>query len=163
MLVAFALTSSFIVSRRDSLESTDGQGGEIMAAKIVKGECEFCGEMDVDLYPQRNDMMCADCIARENAVTSSVKVVVEARAQDDKIVLKTDIMNAATTSFIELHSAILNNPDISADDKKDALIQEAATRIQKLDSVIFAQEAAIMNLRNERMAWLKNSQELVAT
>ena len=133
------------------------------SVKTVKGDCEFCERSQVELKPQHGDMMCDECIARESAIMAATKVVAESRANDSAITLKADIMHAATTSFIELQGAINNNPEVADQDKKYKLALEAVERIKKLDSVIFAKEADIMNDRNERMVWIKTTQELVST
>lgn len=134
-----------------------------MAVKPTTGDCEFCDSKNAALYPQHGDMMCQSCIDRENAVVQSVQVIETSRQNDATIELKADIMHAATTSFIELQGAINSNPDIAEADRKSALVKEAIARIQKLDSVIFAHDAEGMSLKNERMVWLKTTQELVAT
>ena len=132
-------------------------------AKDTKGDCEFCESVNVSLYPQHGDMMCDACIQRENAVVKAEAVVATAIQKDDRIELRSDVMTAATTSFIELHSAIENNPSIAETERRYVLADMAVERIKKFDSAIFAQKAELTRLENERMAWLKNTQIHVAT
>jgi hypothetical protein len=122
------------------------------------------------LTPSKNDstmMMCEFCLDAENTATAAVekaeKVIIESRQNDSKITHREDVMTAVTTSFIELHGAILANPAIPAESKKFALAEEVSSRIKSRDEAIFAIKANLAALENERFAWLKNLQPLVAT
>jgi hypothetical protein len=103
--------------------------------------------------------MCDACIALEVAATAAIKTVEDSRRMDESIEVKQDVWNAATVPFIELKAAIDNNPTIPADQKDYALVKEAAARIDKMSAAIFAAEAEIMKLKNERHAWLTNTQQ----
>jgi hypothetical protein len=131
-----------------------------------KGDCEFCQRVDVVLTMQHGDMMCDECIAKENAITASInnarKIVEDARKQDDSIQLNSDVWNAATVSFTELDAAIKNNPEIPSTEKQFALVNEAAIRIQKLNAAIFEHESAGMKMKNERHSWVTQTNEAAA-
>ena len=131
-----------------------------------KGDCECCTRTDVMLRLSKtgNMMQCEVCREADEATrTINAKNVVEfSRKIDTQIELKQDVFNAATVSFVELQSAIDNNSEIPADKKSYALMQEVAARIDKLSSVIFADEQALVAKRNERHALLVNAQNVAA-
>lgn len=134
----------------------------------TKGDCECCTRTEVELTMTQpgNILMCSECLADNlEAIEKSkhaVKVVETARKTDDVIELKQDLFNAGTVSFVELQAAIENNVEIPADRKQFAIMTEVADRIQKLDAVIFADEAALLAKKNERHALLVNAQNVAA-
>jgi hypothetical protein len=131
---------------------------------LLKGDCDYCPTgIGVHVTVVRGDNMCDECLAKESAVVASTRIIETSRKTDDKVTLKSDIFTAATTSFIELFGAVQNNPDIKPEDKRYAMAQLAAERIQKIDATIFEMDKARENIGNERLAWLKNTQELVAS
>jgi len=134
-----------------------------MAVKEVIGECEFCGVDNSVLYPRRNDLMCQGCIDKENAVTKAESIIAQSQAKDAKIELKSDVMNAATTSFVELQAALQHNPSLDDEARKYALADMAVARIQQIDAAIFAKKQETVELENQKLAWLKNTQMHVAT
>lgn len=143
------------------------------ALKQVTGNCEFCDKVNVVLSQNHGDMMCDSCIALENdalarqSANAKVEQVItesnQSSKSDAKIQLKQDVFTAVTTSFIELHGAILNNPDVPAEQKKYELAREAAKKIQELDAAIFAHDEVGVAMKNQRLGWLKNLQPLVST
>lgn len=132
--------------------------------KTVKGDCETCAATDVDLTLMHGNMlMCAACVVEENKATkNATQVVIESRTRDAAIELKQDLFNAGTVSFVELQAAIENNAEIPAERKQFAIMTEVAERIKKLDSVIFAEESALLTKKNERHALLVNAQNVAA-
>lgn len=123
------------------------------------GDCECCDRTDIVVTLMHGNMhMCDECIAREVSATAAIKTVDDARKVDESIEIKQDVWNAATVPFIELKAAIDNNPTVPADQKDYALVKEASSRIDRMTAAIFAQEAEIMKLKNERHAWLTNVQ-----
>ena len=130
--------------------------------QVTSGDCEFCQRVEVELFSQHGDLMCAECIALEAVVSQAKQTIPNSRKVDSTLELKQDLFNAGTVSFIELQAAIENNPEIPADKKNYALVSEIDVRIQKLDEVIFAEEAALIAKKNERHALLINAQNLAA-
>lgn len=135
-----------------------------------KGDCDCCPRTDVSLTPSKYDssmMMCSFCFDDEATATVTVDkaevVIRESRQNDAKITFKEEIMNAVTTSFIELHGAILADDSIPAESKKSVLADEMVARIKNRDAAIFAAKAALADMEQERFALVKNLQPLVAT
>jgi hypothetical protein len=139
-----------------------------MLASMKKGECEVCARTEVNLILQKNGniWMCDTCYADDVATTEknthARAVIDNARKADASIELKQDLFNAGTVSFIELQAAIEANTEIPADRKNFSLMQEVAARIEKLNVVIFTEEAALLQKKNERHALLINAQNVAA-
>ena len=112
--------------------------------QTTKGECEFCGSMDVKLIQVRQkDMMCRDCSAKELAVQiPSFNQLIETSTETGiaEIVLDKDVLNAKTTAFVELQAAIDHDETIPAEDKRKILADEVALRYSTLDKAIFEKE-----------------------
>jgi len=133
----------------------------------IKGDCDCCTATDVELKQMHhNMMMCSDCAAKEKEAIERNKqaahVLDFARKADSSIELKQDLFNAGTVSFVELAAAIENNSEIPAEKKNFAVMEEVVSRIQKLDAVIFAEEAATLAKKNERHALIINAQNVAA-
>jgi hypothetical protein len=132
------------------------------------GDCETCIESkQVELTPLNDMWMCITCFTAESEVMErnkqvSVKIIEESRKIDSKIELKQDIFNAATVSFTELAAAIAQNADIPAEKKNYTLATECASRLEILNKAIFEEEAALTAKKNERHAWLINTQNVAA-
>ena len=135
-----------------------------------KGDCD-CSRTDVSLTPSKYDSstdddvgFCFDDEATATVTVDKAEVVIrESRQNDAKITFKEEIMNAVTTSFIELHGAILADDSIPAESKKSVLADEMVARIKNRDAAIFAAKAALADMEQERFALVKNLQPLVAT
>lgn len=131
---------------------------------VPNGDCECCTDsINVPLQLINGMLMCADCMARQQtAVKASNIVITESRKVDDSITLSKDVINASTVAFVELKAAIDNNPEIPADQKQYRLVEECALRIQKMNAAIFSHDEMGVTMKNERHAWLKNTQEFAA-
>lgn len=140
----------------------------VQTNRQTKGDCESCTRTEQMLTLQQpgNIMMCPFCVADEQAVKErnahAVQVIESAHKIDAGVVLKADLFNAGTVSFVELQAAIENNAEIPADRKQFAIMTEVAERIEKLNAAIFADEAALLAKKNERHALLVNAQNVAA-
>lgn len=131
---------------------------------VLKGDCECCIEFtNVELFPVTGGMLaCKRCKELSDAITTATKTVEVARKIDSAIELKQDIFNAETVSFAEIRAAIQNNPSIPDDQKEYAYVAECARRIDAISEVIFADEQALIAKRNQRYAWIVETQQAVA-
>jgi hypothetical protein len=141
-----------------------------MAAPLQKktGDCEVCTrpegiEAKLTLM-HGNIWMCPTCCEEDTTLTTqTAKNVIDfSRKIDTQVVLKQDVFNAGTISFIELQAAIENNAEIPAEKKNLSLMQEVAARIETLNAAIFSEEAALIAKKNERHALLINAQNVAA-
>jgi hypothetical protein len=136
-----------------------------------KATCECCdnsGPMEVWC----GMLMCASCIEKEKALQAEnntelkqaerVKAVnsqiLEARAQDSSIELRTDLFNAATTSIIELKSIIDSDPNI--ENKNYALASELKLRFEHFTKVIFQARQELAEAGNQQRAIQTHLNEL---
>jgi hypothetical protein len=139
-----------------------------MLQTMKKGDCEVCARTEVSIVLQKNGniWMCDTCYAQDVAVSQQnahARTVIEnARKADASIELKQDLFNAGTVSFVELQAAIENNTEIPADQKNYSVMVEVAARIEKLNVIIFTEEAALLAKKNERHALLVNAQNVAA-
>jgi len=135
---------------------------------MKKGDCEVCARTEVSIVLQKNGniWMCDTCYAQDVALSQQnahARTVIEnARKADASIELKQDLFNAGTVSFVELQAAIENNTEIPADQKNYSVMVEVAARIEKLNVIIFTEEAALLAKKNERHALLVNAQNVAA-
>lgn len=140
----------------------------MLAKAMKKGECESCSmgsDKPIDLTLEfGNIWLCAECQEKEKATIAdnAKNVIAFSKKVDTEIVLKADIYKATTVSFVELQAAIENNPEIPAHRKTYELMTQIAERIDKLSKVIFEEEAALVEKRNERHALLVNAQNVAA-
>lgn len=136
--------------------------------QMRKGECESCSmgsDKPIDLTLEfGNIWLCAGCQAKEaETIKDNAKHVVELSQKiDTNITLKADIYNAATVSFVELQAAIQANTEIPEHKKSYELMAAIAARINNLSKVIFEDEAALIQKKNERHALLVNAQNVAA-
>ena len=136
---------------------------------FAKGECDFCPAKDTDLFQilPSKDGYCIKCYQAEIKVIednkSFAKVMESTAKVDSNISLKADIFNAATVSFIELKTSIMNDETIPAANKNEVFVQQCEARIKKYNDVIFAEKAATMIKENERAAMVKQTREFIAT
>ena len=102
---------------------------------VVKGDCESCEKTDIQLYPMHGNMMlCEACRDKELEVVERNKNVnkdlIESRAVDNSIQLKTDVFLAKSASLIE--SARINQckRSNSCDQKEYAYAKECMARFK---------------------------------
>lgn len=129
------------------------------------GDCDCCTNVNVPVTASNGMMMCDSCIALQNAAIErqkAVETIEKSVKTDDSIVMKTDLFNAATVSFIELQAAISHDSNIPEEAKGYELVKQAAERIKKMNAAIIADEQALMQKKNERHAWLTNVQEVAS-
>lgn len=133
-----------------------------------KGDCECCPKVDITLHAGSHGIwMCDSCFEKENNAVATIKasnaIIADARKTDAQVEVKSELFNAGTVAFVALKAAIDNNPEVADADKGYALAGVTSERIQKLQAVIFENEAALQALKNEKQALLVNMQNLVAT
>jgi len=124
-------------------------------------DCDGCAKQDVEVWSLDNMLLCNDCRKKQldaKAEAARVPVAVESliqksQKQDASIQVKADIFNAATVSFIELRASIENDAAIAPENKDFEFAKLVAERIKKFNEVIFADEAALNEKKNERHAW----------
>lgn len=124
-------------------------------------DCDACPKQDVEVWSLDNMLLCADCRAKQlDAKNAAARLpvaveslIAKSQKQDASIQVKADIFNAATVSFIELKAAVDNDENVPADQKEFEFVKLVAERIKKFNEVIFADEAALNEKKNERHAW----------
>lgn len=124
-------------------------------------DCDACPKQDVEVWAMDGMRLCADCRAKQVAAkqeAARIPVAVESliqqsQRQDASLMVKADIFNASTVAFIELKASVDNDANIPADQKEFEFVKLVAERIKKFNEVIFADEAALNEKKNERHAW----------
>ena len=134
---------------------------------IAVGACEACNiEGDLFQAPGSSYHLCVKHYQAEVAAIESSKVinkvVVESLKIDSNIKLKADIFNASTTSFIELHAAIMHDESIPADKKNETLVKMCEERIKHHTDVIFNLDEKKMMEQNAREGWRKSTMDFIS-
>lgn len=130
---------------------------------VVKGDCESCEKTDIQLYPMHGNMMlCEACRDKELEVVERNKnvnkILIESRAVDNAIQLKTDVFLAKSASLIELLASINANEAIPADMKEYAYAKECMARFKNRQQAIFEKRAELLELENEARMYQVNVQ-----
>lgn len=123
----------------------------------TKGDCECCDATDTQLYLMHgNILMCQNCMEREpkleKQVTEAKAILAESKLIDNSIEMVADVWNAATVSFVELEAAVQHDETIPVNEKNFTIVKLTAERIKKLDELIFAEQTALNQKKNERHA-----------
>jgi len=129
------------------------------------GECEVCDNKDCHVTKHYGNMwFCDDCWlkeqdlqkvnqspenqqARVDAYRASVQT---SRELDNKIEVRTDLFNAATTAIVELKAMIDANVDIT--NKPYALAEELLNRFNHFKQVVFELNEKIVDANNNQKA-----------
>jgi hypothetical protein len=124
--------------------------------KVVKGDCECCDSVAVDVTLQHGNMwMCAACSTKEQVATQLIE---QSKTIDSAIVVKADIYNAKTVAAIELRGAIEADSSIPDDQKEYAYAKACFTRFQNMQKVIFDKRQELLDNENELRMWQVNVQ-----
>lgn len=131
---------------------------------ITRGVCETCAVTDEQVLTKNHgDMMCASCIALENAAQARTddakRMLAETRKIDAAIEVKMDVFTATTMAAKEVKAAIDNNDEIPADRKDYAMAEESLRRFKHLQEVILGQRQELIAKENELRAWQTQVQE----
>lgn len=122
-------------------------------------DCEICDKVNVETWMMHgNILMCRECRENEQKV-----MIEESRTIDSNVVLKTDIFTVKTVAAVELRGAIEADESIPEDAKQYAYAKECMTRYKNLKKVIFEEELALNEKKNELRMWQVNVQESAGT
>lgn len=130
----------------------------------TKGDCEFCGNKNEQLYAYSNGLMCRSCLDGEQRAEARQKEVVQiiedSRKIDSNVVLKTDVFLAKTTAAVELEAAINQDDSIPPTDKAYALARESMLRYQSFKKAVFSLREQLTEAENEMRMWQVNAQRI---
>lgn len=130
-----------------------------------QGECEVCDKTDVSLTRHYGNMwFCDDCWSKEQAIQKEHQSpenqqkrvdayrasVQTSRELDNKLELRTDLFNAATTAIIDLKKLV--DDDTTIENKPYALASELLNRFNHFKEIIFKANEAIVEANNNQKA-----------